>query len=272
MTDKAAENFGARKFAGKAQAYASSFALLCAGAVEPLLAGVGLGPQTARGVRILDVGTGSGAVARRVDTWGGDVTAIDPDEGMRLLAARAAPHAHVRDGMVPGIPFEDGQFDVVLANFVINHVRDPLRATRDMTRVAASSGRVGATIWTHDRGALGHVWAGVAAAGGVDWPPPPPPITGDFPATTEGLAGLFALAGLADVEAHLLHWDMRIDPDQLWGGVVAGVAGIGGVVAAQPRDMQAHMKTAYDRLVEPYRDGAELSLPTNAVLATGTKP
>ncbi len=267
-----ADDLGAQKFAGTAQAYASSFALLCIGTVEPLLTAVGLGPATARGLRVLDVGTGTGSVMRRVADWGGDVVAVDPDAGMRRLAALTAPSAEVRAGIVPGLPFDDGRFHVVVANFVVNHVSDPLAAVRDMARVAASGGRVGATIWPGDRGVLGTVWSGVAAAADEAWPPRPLWVESDFPRNPEGIAGLFTLAGLRDVEASLLCWDTRIDPEQLWEGVAAGVAGIGQLVATKPADVQARMKAAYDHLVGPYRDEDGLTLPTIAVLATGMKP
>ncbi len=271
MTDPCADDLGAQKFAGTAQAYASSFALLCMGAVEPLLASVGLGPGTATGVRFLDVGTGTGSVMRRVADWGGDVVAVDPDEGMRRLAALAAPNAEVRAGIVPGLPFHDGLFDVVVANFVVNHATNPLAAVRDMVRVAASGGKVGATIWPGDRGVLGSVWSGVAAAADEAWPPQPLWVEGDFPRNPEGIGGLFTRAGLGDVESRLLRWDTTIDRERLWDGVAAGVAGIGRLVASKPAEVQARMRAAYDRLVEPYCDADGLTLPTIAVLATGTK-
>lgn len=272
MTDPSADDLGLQKFAGTAGAYASSFALLCVGTVGPLLTAVGLGPATAGGLRILDVGTGTGSVIRRVAAWGGHAVAVDPDDGMRRLAALAAPSADIRTGVVPGLPFDDGQFDVVVANFVVNHATDPLAAVRDMARVAASGGRVGATIWPSDRGVLGAVWSGVAAVADEDWPQDPLWDDDDVPRNPEGISELFRMAGLVDVEARLLRWDTRIDPEQLWDGVAAGVAGIGQLVATQPAGVQTRMKAAYDHLVEPYRDADGLTLPTIAVLATGMKP
>jgi SAM-dependent methyltransferase len=265
----AAGELGIQKFAGKAEAYAISFAHLCAGAVEPLLAAVGLSPETAAGRRVLDVGTGAGAVARRVADRGGVVVAVDPDESMRRLAALAAPSVEILAGSLPGLPFDDGRFDVVLANFVVNHVGDPQAAVSDLARVAAGGGRVGVTIWPEDRGALGAVWSGVAAAGDVTWPPEA--AGPDVVRTPEGLAGLLQRAGLSDVEAGFLHWVTRIDPERLWDGVAAGVAGIGRLVAGRAADVRARMRAAYDELVEPLRDEDRLALPTIAVLATGTK-
>ena len=272
MVDISAGDLDAQKFAGTAEAYASSFALLCAGAIAPLLDAAGLGFESAPGVRVLDVGTGTGAVARRVADRGANVVAIDPDEGMRRLAAAAAPTVHVHAGAVPGLPFDDGEFDAVLANFVVNNLSQPHAGVRDMARVTASDGKVGATIWPRDRGALDVIWSGVAAAAGAAWPPRSAPIARDFPRTPAGLAALLAEAGLVNVEARLLLWDTHVDPDRLWDEVTGGVASIGRLVTALPANVRSRTKAAYDRLVEPHRDADEIVLPTVAILATGIRP
>jgi hypothetical protein len=48
-------------------------------------------------------------------------------------------------------------------------------AVRDLIRVTAPGCRVAVTVWPADRGSLGAIWAGVAAAGNAPWPPDPPP-------------------------------------------------------------------------------------------------
>ena len=45
------------------------------------------------------------------------------------------------------LPFADGTFHAVTANFVVNHVPDPRGAVRDLARVLRPGGRVAMTIW-----------------------------------------------------------------------------------------------------------------------------
>jgi SAM-dependent methyltransferase len=80
--------------------------------------------------RILDVGCGAGGLLGRAGEL--DVTGVDLDErpgyGGRLVVADAAE----------GLPFGDGEFDLVYCSSVIEHVPPPRRA-----RFAAECRRVG---------------------------------------------------------------------------------------------------------------------------------
>ena len=62
------------KWGGRAQAYAETFAGQCAHAISPMLDALDLQP----GERLLDVGTGAGAVAVAALVRGVRVTAADP--------------------------------------------------------------------------------------------------------------------------------------------------------------------------------------------------
>jgi 2-polyprenyl-3-methyl-5-hydroxy-6-metoxy-1,4-benzoquinol methylase len=63
---------------GTAEAYAVTFARLCAGPVDAVLDAVE--PRPAGGV-LLDVGTGTGTLARAAAARGWDVEACDPEPG-----------------------------------------------------------------------------------------------------------------------------------------------------------------------------------------------
>jgi len=51
------------------------------------------------------------------------------------------PHAELK-GTIEDLPVEDGSFDVVLCNQVLEHCDDPARAVRELRRVASPGGRV----------------------------------------------------------------------------------------------------------------------------------
>ncbi|WP_079173713.1 methyltransferase domain-containing protein [Streptomyces monashensis] len=81
-----------RAWAGQADAYAASFAELCAYPVRRLLDAVGV----REGTHVLDVGTGTGSVGVVACERGAKVTAVDAEPGMVARAAQAAPEADVR--------------------------------------------------------------------------------------------------------------------------------------------------------------------------------
>lgn len=102
------------------------------------------------GERLLDVGTGTGAVARaalaRVGATG-SVVAVDPNEGMLSVAARLAPGLDVRRGVAEQLPLDDDAADCVTCQFALMFFEDPVRAVAEMGRVVRPAGRVAVTTW-----------------------------------------------------------------------------------------------------------------------------
>ena len=255
-------------WADVATAYAATFAPLCAGTFDPLLAATGVGA----GKRVLDVGAGTGELAARAVALGAEVTVVDPDAGMLDLAAAVLPDGGAQLAALPDLPFADGSFDAVLANFVVNHVPDPRAGVRELARVTAPGGRVGVTIWPSGQNTQSRLWAAVIAeSGAVVSPSVRLPADLDFPRTADGLAVLLDGAGLRDVDSWPLAWVHRTEPDALWRGAAAGVGGIGTVVTSQSDQVRDAMRSAYDRLVLPLVHDGELVLPTEALLAVGSR-
>ena len=110
-----------------------------------LVAAVGIAP----GMRVLDIGTGTGLTAELGAAHAGplgSVIGIDPSMGM-LSLARARRGVTAVGATVPYLPFPDGSFDVVLANLVLSHLPDLDRGLADVRRVLHPGGRLGATAW-----------------------------------------------------------------------------------------------------------------------------
>ena len=114
--------------------------------VEPLLDAV----NPARGEHLLDVGTGTGAVARaalaRVGSTG-SVVAVDPNEGMLSVAARLSPSLDIRRGAAEHLPLGDDEVDCVTCQFALMFFQDPARALAEMARVIRPGGRVAVATW-----------------------------------------------------------------------------------------------------------------------------
>lgn len=256
-----------------AVAYDETFAPLCAGTVDMLLDSCGLGRPVGRPLRLLDVGTGTGLLAKAALAVDVEVTAVDPDPDMLRIAEDRAAAATFRRAGLPDLPFSDGAFDVVVANFVVNHLQDPLAGVRELVRVAAPGAAVAVTIWPSGRNVQSRLWAavledvGVTAPASVRLPP-----ERDFPRTVPGLADLLDRGGLRDVEARLVGWTHHGEPDTLWRGAAAGIGGIGTTVRSQSSAVRDRMRAAHDRLVLAHLEEGRLRLDTEAVLAVGRVP
>ncbi|MGW2822972.1 class I SAM-dependent methyltransferase [Streptomyces sp. NPDC001443] len=258
-------------WAGRAAAYAASFAKLCAYPVPSLLDAVGVGP----GVRLLDVGTGPGTVAAAACARGATVTAVDAEPTMAELAVRAAPAADVRVAALPELPFADAEFDAVVANFVLNHVGRPRAALAELRRVVRPDGRIAVTIWAAPP-APGQTLIGRAIrAGGAVRPPHLPAglaAEDDFPRDESGLRGLMDAAGLREATCETLRWDHRASADEWWRGPAGGVAFGGQLVQSQTPPVRAEIKRHFDLLSAEFADkDGLLTLPHAALLARGRR-
>jgi ubiquinone/menaquinone biosynthesis C-methylase UbiE len=100
-----------------------------------------LGP----GRRILDLGAGTGKLARLLVGAGADVTAVEPLDAMRAELERAVPSAKVHAGTAEKIPLPDATFDLVTVAQAF-HWFDPDRALPEIARVLVDGGGL-AVMW-----------------------------------------------------------------------------------------------------------------------------
>lgn len=254
---------------GVAGAYARSFAGLCAGAIPTLVGGL------PRGGRLLDVGCGPGALAEAAREAAHEVVAVEPDPEMADLAGSRLGQEVVVAGL-PDLPFADDGFDAVVASFVLNHVDDPRAGARELARVGAPGGFVRASIWGTTPPPQATMWNALLDAADAARPPSPRlPADRDFERTPHGLAGVLREAGLAVTHAGTASWTWRVTPADLWAGLTS-VGNFGVLWRAQSTDVQARLRTAYDALGTPWRDGddphAEFAFGVECVVAEARVP
>ncbi len=118
-------------------------------------------PWRGRG-RYLDVGCGSGGVLGVAQALGWHVAGVEVDEAAAKKARRFSARVHVGDLL--GAPFEPGEFDVVTAFHVLEHVPDPVGAVRRMLEWLAPDGLI--VVEVPNAGGLGarlfgRAWSGL---------------------------------------------------------------------------------------------------------------
>ncbi|HKA90709.1 MAG TPA: class I SAM-dependent methyltransferase [Haliangiales bacterium] len=114
--------------------------------------------------RILDVGSGNGALLDAMAQLGWTTWAVEPSEA---AAARARKKGHrVAVGTAEAIPHPDESFDVVVLWHVLEHTHSPARALAEVRRVLAPGGALHLAVPNY-RGlparAFGRYWVGVEA-------------------------------------------------------------------------------------------------------------
>lgn len=254
-----------------AEAYDSSFGRLCAGTTDAMLQALGRGNPPPLRRRLLDVGSGTGTFAGAAAAAGFEVEGVDQEASMVAFSTGRVPGLRFRVGALPSLPYDDGTFDAVTANFVINHVARPAACVSELVRVCVPGGTVAVTIWPAGPSPLNSLWsdvingAGARPTQGARLPPEQ-----DFERSGTGLASLLEASGLADVTASAISWTFGITPEELWSGVEAGIATIGETYRHQDAPDRAHMRLVFARrAAELTGDDGLLRLASTAVLASG---
>jgi len=187
------------------------------------------------GMRVLDVGCGTGALAARAAALVGtaNVAGADPSESFVESCRRRVPEADVRVAPAEDLPFDGDAFDAVLAQLVVPFMSDAPRGVSEMARVATPGGVVAACVWDYADGMrlLRAFWDAVA---GVD------PESADNDegrllryANAEELAALWSDAALGDVSTHALEVEASYeDFDDLWTPFLAGIGPAGAYAAS----------------------------------------
>jgi ubiquinone/menaquinone biosynthesis C-methylase UbiE len=119
--------------------------------------------QIAPGGRVLDVGTGTGVVARAAhDAGAGLVVGVDPSVSMLQQARRGSEGPRFAAAEAIDLPFRAASFDVVLAAFTLSHFTKADTALFDLLRVLRPGGRLGASAWGPGNDDFSSAWSEVA--------------------------------------------------------------------------------------------------------------
>jgi len=225
-----------------------------------------------RGDRVLDVGCGTGVLARealRRVGQDGQVAGVDLNEGMLAVAARAEPAIDWRLGDAASLPFEDVGFDAVVSQFALMYFPDRVASLREMWRTLAPGGRLAVAAWAaidHARGyeilveiavrQCGREAADVLAA---------PFVLGD----QAELAGLFADSGIPGARVTLHEGWIRFPSVKEFIRIEVNGSPLAGMVSDDV--MQALAAESERALAEFVVPSGEIVMPMDAHIVTAGK-
>jgi ubiquinone/menaquinone biosynthesis C-methylase UbiE len=202
------------------------------------------------GMRVLDVGCGTGALTeelvRRVRAT--DVSAVDPSSSFVSAMRDRFPDVDVHEGSAERLPFEGGRFDAALAQLVVHFMADPVAGLAEMRRVTRPGGVVAACVWDYagNRGPLGVFWDAARE------------IRSDvrnesrLAGTREGhLVGLFEDAGLEHVSQSVLQATIEHATfEEWWDPFTKGAGPAGAFVAGLDADEVDRLREACERRLD----------------------
>ena len=203
--------------------------------------------DVAAGQRVLDVGSGPGALTTELVRLVGAerVTAVDPSEPFVAAARERHPGVTVERAGAEQLPFPDESFDAALAQLVVHFMTDPVGGLREMARVTRGGGVVAACVWDHGggQGPLSPFWEAVHE---LD---PAAPDESDLPGTRSGqLTGFFQAAGLREVAESSLSVSVEHPTfEDWWEPFTLGVGPAGAFVGRLTRSGRRSCESAATR-------------------------
>ncbi|MGL4737582.1 MAG: MerR family transcriptional regulator [Cellulosilyticaceae bacterium] len=98
--------------------------------------------SSVEGMPILDIGVGTGNLAKRLYDLGYDITGVDQSRAMLEVAKSKNPSLKVRLGEFMKLPFENKSFDAIVSTYAFHHLDETEKevALEEMIRVTTDDG------------------------------------------------------------------------------------------------------------------------------------
>lgn len=166
------------------------------------------------GESVLDVAAGNGNAALAAARRGCTVTATDYVPGLlaraRERAAADRLEIEFREADAEVLPFDDGQFDVVMSTFGVMFTPNQDTAAAELLRVCRPGGRIGLANWTPE-GFIGQLFKTI----GKHLPPPAGVKSPALWGTQARIAELFGSQAAA-IQAEARHFVFRYRSPEHW--------------------------------------------------------
>ena len=220
----------------------------------------------------LDVGCGPGALTTELAVLLGaaSVTGVEPSEPFAAAARSRLPEVRIEVARAESLPFDDGSFDRVLAQLVVNFLKDAPAGLSEMRRVCRPGGSISAAVWDYGGGMtmLRRFWDAVIETD--------PTAYGHNESrmhysTPEELSGLWTATGLKSVTTKSVEVTASYtDFADLWAPFEQGVGPAGAYTITLDDEARSALRTRYHQILNVGE--APFTLPAKAWLVTGTLP
>jgi demethylmenaquinone methyltransferase/2-methoxy-6-polyprenyl-1,4-benzoquinol methylase len=110
------------------------------------------------GSHVLDVATGTGAVAAELLQRDCTVVGLDQSAEMLAVARRRLPGIELVEGRAESLPFADASFDALTFTYLLRYVDDPLATLRGLQRVVRPGGTIASLEFAVPRGGWRPLW------------------------------------------------------------------------------------------------------------------
>lgn len=201
------------------------------------------------GMRLLDVGCGTGVACQRAGQRGAAVVGLDASLEALDIARARVPEGRFHVGDMEQLPFGSASFDVVTGFNAFQYAANPVQALAEARRVVRPGGRVVIAVWGRPEGNAAFLARQRAISAFL--PPPLPRAPGPLALSGDGaLAALVREAGLtashqdAVVCRHVYANEEEAIRESTSGGPAARAIQIAG---AEP------VRRAVARTLTPYR-------------------
>ena len=225
------------------------------------------------GLRWLDVGSGTGALAATILQLArpAAVAGVDTSAGYVAEAGRRItdPRAHFEIGDAHE-PAGDESFDVAVSGLMLNFAGDPGAVVDAMRRAVTPGGLVAAYVWDYRRmDLLGHFWAAAVAldagAHAMD------EAVRFAPWSADHLSVLWHTAGLRDVRTHAIDITCELrDFDDYWQPFEGGQGPAAAYLHSLGERARTDLRDAVRARLPPVADGP-LLLRATAWAVKGTR-
>jgi ubiquinone/menaquinone biosynthesis C-methylase UbiE len=238
------------------------------------------GAQPARGMRVLDLASGTGepalslaqAVGPEGRVVGTDLVPEMLEAARENAAALGLSNMEFRVADAEHLPFSDGAFDRVTCRFGIMFFPDIAKAMAEIRRVLKPGGRVCFAVF----GSLEENPMFLVSLGPflkrVKMPPPPPDAPHIFRFADESkLANALSAAGFRDVstkkERVIFSWPGP--PEECWEATRELAAPFKKLIAAIPPDKSAEVVGEILDGMRRFQVGDNINLPATVIIAVG---